>query len=99
MPWKLEQGAVASRVTLTGHVDIFEAGTFHAMCVDLARRGADVHVDLSGCEDLDGSAIQILLALRRGRERHVALTGGTGRVARLLARFGLDDARAGWRQA
>lgn len=94
MPWTLEQGAVASRVKLTGHVDIFEAAPLHETLIELARRGADVHVDLSACRDLDGSAIQLLLAFRRAREGHVALTGAAGRVSQLLVRFGLDDARA-----
>ena len=99
MPWEIEQGAVATRLTLTGQVDIFEAAPLHQALLDLTRRSADVHVDLSSCQDLDGSALQLLLAFRRASAGRVALTGAAGRVGRLLAWFGLDEPRPGRRQA
>lgn len=100
MPWTLDEGPGKTRLTLTGQVDIFEAAPFHELLVELARRPA-VDVDLAGCDDLDASAIQLLLAFRRASEAgggHVSLTARQGRVGRLLTRFGLDDARDGARQ-
>jgi anti-anti-sigma regulatory factor len=92
MPWTVEPTAGTTELALTGQVDIFEAAALHALVVDLARRPTAVHVDLGACEDLDASALQILHAFRgaaRGVGSDVTLSGGTGRVGQLLARFGL----------
>jgi anti-anti-sigma regulatory factor len=97
MPWTVEPTAGTTELALTGQVDIFEAAALHALVVDLARRPSAVHVDLRACEDLDASAIQLLHAFRRAGG-DVTLSGGTGRVGQLLARFGLA-ADGGGRQA
>jgi anti-anti-sigma factor len=102
MPWTVEPTAGTTELVLTGQVDIFEAAALHALVVDLACRPTAVNVDLGACEDLDASAIQLLHAFRRaarGAGGDVMLRGGTGRVSRLLARFGLAAADDGGRQA
>jgi len=93
MPWVLERATGRARLTLTGLVDVFEAAPLHAMLTELADEAGSIEVDLSGCVDLDSSALQLLLAFGRAREAgggRVSFTGATGRVSRLLARLGLD---------
>jgi ABC-type transporter Mla MlaB component len=97
MPWVLERAPGRARLILTGVVDIFEAAPLHAMLVELADESGSVEVDLSGCGDVDGAAVQLLVAFGRAREagaRGVSFTGVSGRVSRLLARLGLDQVLA-----
>ena len=91
MPWQVDPSR--SRVTVSGQLDIFEATPLHQALLALAREGRSCQVDLTACEDLDSSALQIFLAFRRACEERggrVAFAGAQGRVARLLQWFGLD---------
>jgi ABC-type transporter Mla MlaB component len=93
MPWNRETGPDGLRLVLTGQVDVFEAAALHGVLVELAREGVGVHVDVSRCEDLDGSALQLLVAFERAcraRTAPVAFAGARGRPGRLLAWVGLD---------
>jgi anti-anti-sigma factor len=97
MPWAVEPVEDAVRLVLSGHVDIFEAAPLHRLLVELAGEPRRVQVDLAGCVAIDGSALQLLLAFREARAtrgRSVAFVGSQDRVARLLARFAVEDAWA-----
>ncbi len=92
MPWSLDAGSDRTRLTLTGHADIFEAAAFHKVLLQVADSGAPTEVDLAPCTDLDGAALQLLLALRRALEARgggISFVRAGGRVGQLLARFGL----------
>jgi anti-anti-sigma factor len=97
MPWAVETVENDVRLVLSGHVDIFEAAPLHGLLLELAGEPRRVQVDLAGCVAIDGSGLQLLLALREARAtrgRSVSFVGSQDRVARLLARFGLEDAWA-----
>jgi ABC-type transporter Mla MlaB component len=93
MPWNVETEPEVTRLTLTGHVDIFEAAPLHGVLRELVGAARPVHVDLARCDDLDTSALQLLVAFQqaqRGRGQPVTFAWQSGRVGRLLARLGLD---------
>jgi ABC-type transporter Mla MlaB component len=95
MPWVVESADDLVRLVLSGHVDIFEASPLHRLLVELAGERRRVQVDVATCADVDGSGLQLLLAFREARVtrgRPLAFVGGRDRVARLLARFGLEGA-------
>jgi anti-anti-sigma factor len=97
MPWVVETVENCVRLALSGHVDIFEAAPLHRLLLELAGEPRRVQVDLAGCVAIDGSGLQLLLAFREARAtrgRPVSFVGGQDRVARLLARFGVEDAWA-----
>jgi ABC-type transporter Mla MlaB component len=95
MPWAVETIGDAVRLSLSGHVDIFEAAPLHRLLLELAGEPRRIQVDLAGCADIDGSGLQLLLAFRDARAalgRPVPFTGGRERVGRLATRFGLEEA-------
>ncbi|HVY60239.1 MAG TPA: STAS domain-containing protein, partial [Planctomycetota bacterium] len=67
------------RLELRGRIDIFVAEPLHAAAVTLLQRpGGEATVDLAGATHLDGSALQVLVALARALRaagRGVALAG------------------------
>jgi anti-anti-sigma factor len=90
MPWTVDETAGCTRLTLTGTVDVVDAGSLHHTMLALATATTHVHVDVADCRDLDSAALQLLLALGRAREaagRPLVVQGATGRVERLLTRF------------
>lgn len=97
MPWAVETLDDTVRLVLSGHVDIFEAAPLRELMLELAAEPRRVEVDLAGCDDIDGSGLQLLLAFRvtrATRGRSVSFVGGRDRVARLFVRFGLESAWA-----
>lgn len=88
----VESTATAARLTLCGAIDLFTAGELCESARACARLGLDVEVDCSSLENLDASALQILLALHRrlqqeGQSR-LKMTGLSERVATYLGQAG-----------
>lgn len=64
-----------NHVSLHGVVDLFVAGELHEVALRCAASGHPTQVDCRELERIDGSALQLLLALERDhRERAAAFT-------------------------
>lgn len=65
MPVEVVEGERECSLTLTGVVDIFEAGILQASAVAVLERGRDIVVRLHQLERCDAAAAQVLIALKR----------------------------------
>jgi len=83
---ELEGGRTALR--LAGRLAVADVPTLRARVMELVRRPARaVELDLSKVDEVDGSAMAVLLDLRRAlgqRGAEVRVVGATGGVARLM---------------
>lgn len=79
---------------LRGTVDLFLTGDLYQAALSLLERGEDASVCCENVGHLDTSALQILLALKRGLTKKVKLlqlSTPSDSLRKLLALTGLDD--------
>jgi anti-anti-sigma regulatory factor len=77
---RLVKSKKGPRLVLKGNVTVVSAGRLHRTALEAVELNVDVTADLGAAEDLDASALQILLALRRALEargRNLRLTGSS----------------------
>jgi anti-anti-sigma regulatory factor len=79
-------------LSLSGIVDVAEAGALHTLACEAAAAGPAVIVArLHGLETLDTSATQVLLALRQIRGGRLSVEGTPASVAALWQQAGLHQ--------
>ncbi|MBI4522676.1 MAG: STAS domain-containing protein [Deltaproteobacteria bacterium] len=82
---------------LRGAIDIFLADELRQAAIDLQGREVDIHVCCQKADHLDTSAVQVLLALKKGLQakgKAVKITRISSQVENLLKLVGLTDLRA-----
>jgi ABC-type transporter Mla MlaB component len=95
MPWMLEPDVDRLKVVCREHLDIYDATRLQRLFIDLASEPRAIEVDLSGCVELDSSALQLLLAFRRARSASnflTTVTFGDGPLRELVRPLGVENA-------
>ncbi len=79
---------------LQGTADVFGAAELHQTALALLARGEDAVVDCHGLEHVDGSTLQVLLALRTGmrtKGKKLRMEGVSARIEKIVQIAGLSD--------
>lgn len=93
-PITVEASGNMTRVTLSGTINLFVAGQLHQVALGLLTAGGRVSVDCRQADHLDGSACQLLLALKRdlrSRGGDLMLAGVPQAVDRYLRLAGMSE--------
>jgi anti-anti-sigma regulatory factor len=89
---RLVKAKKGARLVLKGNVTVVSAERLHRTALESLELNADVTADLGAADDLDASALQILLALRRSlqaRGRNLRLAGSSPLLDESLRLAGL----------
>jgi len=97
VPFKLSKNEIwpgCQEIEVQGELDLAVSGELEAALDRAVKREQDVLVDLSACEFVDVSGLEVLLrgAQRlRARGRELLLSGARDQVERLLSVMGYRD--------
>jgi anti-anti-sigma factor len=97
VPFELSKNEIwpgCQEIEVQGELDLAVSGELEAAVDRAVKRGQDVLVDLSTCEFIDVSGLEVLLRgaqSLRARGRELLLSGARGQVEHLLSVMGYRD--------